>query len=184
MLEFMASSGPPNFKPRMTMHEAVRVAPVGQTKGMLQVKKKFFRMANLETFTFSLDRPGDFLELASIHQVVAALDSKLFIGKCLQIHQYDWMAPSTAMECVDRLRTRVVGYETATYERVLTPQQLNWREHGQRIIEGCVDIETSDAIWEIKCVANGLASEHFLQLAVYAWLYRRSEVRHTFDRHA
>jgi hypothetical protein len=34
-----------------------------------------------------------------------------------------------------------------------------------------VDLITDDCVWEIKCV-NTLSNEHFLQVAIYAWLWR------------
>jgi hypothetical protein len=41
-------------------------------------------------------------------------------------------------------------------------------------VEGLVDVLTEDTLWEVKCVGS-LVDEHYLQLAVYAWLWKKTK---------
>jgi len=86
---------------------------------------------------------------------------------------FSWIDDATAVAVVERLAAAIPSHssDSTTYEavlKVLTPLAD---------VEGQIDVlaEGEDTLVEIKCVSGPLAAEHFLQLAVYAWLHRHGD---------
>ena len=42
------------------------------------------------------------------------------------------------------------------------------------LLQGQLDIVAPDIVWEIKCITGELSTPHFLQVAIYAWLWLRN----------
>ncbi len=82
-----------------------------------------------------------------------------------QIKNYDWLSQDT----LDIAETRLAQYisESAEYEK-----ELKWVMLGRKIT-GHLDIVNQGIIWELKCVKQ-LEPAHFIQIAVYAWLYQQN----------
>lgn len=62
--------------------------------------------------------------------------------------------------------------KTLLFEYLLE-ELVTWEDSKSVQLQGLVDIVTPTALWEIKCV-KALSDDHFLQLGVYAWLWRRN----------
>jgi hypothetical protein len=108
---------------------------------------------------------SDYLKIANVYQAY----SSGFIFKLYQLPDYSWLLPSSSKKMVDYLHERVQGTENTEFEHTLNTTEYDW--NGKRIdIQGRADIVTSNDLWEIKCV-SALKSEHFIQLALYAWIW-------------
>jgi hypothetical protein len=123
--------------------------------------------------------PAHFLELAAVYQAGAGLDCKGYISKVLQFNSFDWMSAETADQCLSILQQSVIGHESALFEYFMNTS-FDWNGTGKIVeVQGLIDILTTTTLWEIKCVKE-LSSSHFLQLAIYAWLWRRTKEVCTF----
>ena len=116
--------------------------------------------------------PSYFLELSALYLAGAAATSKGFISKVLQIRSYDWLTCEEASVCIDVLSRAVTDSSDAKFEYGLT-EQFRWQDGRAVEVQGAVDIISPTVLWEVKCVSQ-LSDSHFLQLAVYAWLWNRT----------
>lgn len=123
-----------------------------------------------------MEDPADFLKLAAVYQASAGTGRKGYISRLMQLEHYDWMTEDSANRCVRNLKQAVTEYRSATFEFCL--QEIVVGRNGKGLnLQGQVDILTPNVLWEVKCVQE-LRDIHFLQLAAYAWLWRRThEVR-------
>lgn len=85
-----------------------------------------------------------------------------------QIKKYDWLPKDTLLSCIDRLENVLLKGSIRKFEMPLEISYNNF------IIRGFVDlIENNCKLWELKVVKQ-LETEHFIQLAVYLWLYYKT----------
>jgi hypothetical protein len=119
-----------------------------------------------------LATPDDFLFLAAVYQAGAGIGRKGYISRVVQLERYDWMTHTAAARCLEILRRSVTDYREAQFEYLMVEEVVG--SDGKGItLQGQADILTPTVLWEVKCVSE-LTDEHFLQLAVYAWLWRRT----------
>lgn len=116
-----------------------------------------------------------FLELAALYLAGACPSSKGYISKVIQIKSFDWLAPSQAHSCLQVLSDAVSDSSDGAYFEYGLQEVFSWMP-GNKAVEllGVVDILTPTVLWEVKCVSQ-LSDVHFLQLAVYAWLWKRTK---------
>jgi hypothetical protein len=88
-----------------------------------------------------------------------------------QITRYDWLKSKELEKCLEIL----IKYlpKKTKYERDIVFESQNFPQYGTVIINGRLDAYTDETVWEIKCV-DSLELEHYLQLVVYAWLWRQA----------
>ena len=85
-----------------------------------------------------------------------------------QIKKYDWLSKETLIGCIDRLENVLTSGSIRKFE---IPLEVSYNEF---IIRGFIDlIENNTKIWELKVVKQ-LETEHFIQLAIYLWLYYKT----------
>ena len=82
--------------------------------------------------------------------------------KLAQIINYNWLEEEALQECVKRLEKVIIG-ETE-FEKMV------YKELNGKYLSGFIDCVDDESVWEFKCVKN-LLPEHFVQLALYAYLY-------------
>ena len=121
-----------------------------------------------------------------------------FISKLTQLKRFDWLPPADAQRCVDRLESAVLmgglskeaevnkepsscyksGEKDLSFEYVLSTTLQTEETTAKYPVNfvGCVDIESPNILWEIKCLGGDLETIHFLQLASYAWLWKRRQI--------
>lgn len=90
---------------------------------------------------------------------------------------WDWIKPPTALSVLNRLEELVPAEENSRYETLLVRKfdaerigRRNIRGHETIKIKGQIDVISDEALYEIKCINGVFQDEHFLQLALYAWL--------------
>jgi hypothetical protein len=88
-----------------------------------------------------------------------------YIYKAIQIKNYNWINKDQLNACVERVKKHIGAL--AKYEKSL---QYVSKKHS-RIVVGQIDCYDKDILWEFKCVKQ-LNCEHFIQLAVYAFMHR------------
>lgn len=114
--------------------------------------------------------PAYFLELAALWNASASVGMQGLISPVMQIRAFDWLTPSAAAACVQRLRERITDWEEGKFEVL----RMVCHEHRKMPLEiaGQFDCITPTTLWELKCVSGQLSSSHKLQLALYAWLHQ------------
>ena len=131
--------------------------------------------------------PEEHLRLSSIFQ---AHDSK-YIARLAQIKEYNWLCQETVDRC-HRILNRHLVYGPFKFEYPLTIEVMDdeekeekdkdkqtkypWLPHYKTDrfdvpINGRVDVISDTEIWELKCV-DALTIEHFLQVAIYGWIWK------------
>jgi hypothetical protein len=124
----------------------------------------------------------------------SALDKWLLLGnificandgynyKLRQITQYDWLTREMITMCHRNILQQIPAeiakqsiFELelgSSYDGACGFYQFEHPVYGQIKLRGRVDCITPDTLWEFKCV-NSLTLEHMLQLAIYAWIWKR-----------
>jgi hypothetical protein len=108
----------------------------------------------------------DFLYIANAYNtLVTGYQCKL-----QQIDRYDWVDEARAAAALAVLSTHLpLAHAGAMrFEAPLSPAEV-----GGRMLRGVADVvdEACRTLWELKCVAGALSTEHVLQLAAYAYLH-------------
>ena len=114
-----------------------------------------------------LEYSKDFVYLGLMY---VSLTEKIY-HKINQITRYDWLKSKEVENCLEILQKYLP--KKTKYERDIIFESLNFPQYGTVIINGRLDAYNDDTVWEIKCVDN-LQLEHYLQLVVYAWLWRQA----------
>ena len=92
-----------------------------------------------------------------------------YIFKLNQINEYDWLSKNNLDMSVNRLKNKIS--KNAEYE--VNIKLENYKELINRQLVGYIDCIDDTNVWEIKCV-KVLRSEHFLQLAIYMYMYMKT----------
>jgi hypothetical protein len=93
-----------------------------------------------------------------------------FLFKLQQIVQYDWVSEKHLSQCYNRLEQ--FGFDPTTQFEVHCKHKQESARHNIDI-HGFIDFTHNDNIYELKCV-HQLKKEHYLQLALYKYLYEKS----------
>jgi hypothetical protein len=124
---------------------------------------------------------SDFLFLSNLY---LSFQDKLYF-KFFQIpkDQYTWLSEDMIDQCLDRMSHLIRLEDHPQCEITIVQPQLK-EEHDRInavlspffpkkkfVFTARVDILSDTTIWEIKCV-NHLSVEHYLQVLVYAWLWK------------
>lgn len=132
------------------------------TKGLsFEVSKCLLKERKLITNDFN-----DLSNLLRITNLYYCLFENL-VHPINQISHYDWLEKDKVLQCCDRLKkylTSQTKYEVTSQYQVPKPTM---------ILRGSIDAIEGNTIYELKCVTE-LRDEHFLQLALYAWLYEKN----------
>lgn len=125
---------------------------------------------------------SDFLLSANI---LTAIQEKLY-SRLRQIQQYDWIPEDKMEECLARMKQIILEKEVLlTTEEFIVNHKGTMEAETAEInrvlrqyfpdtsfdVSACVDLITDVAVWELKFV-NHINVEHFLQVVVYAWIWR------------
>jgi len=116
-----------------------------------------------------------YLRLATLYN--AAITE--YISKAISLFRhtsFDWIAQELATSCMEKLK-RCIGIdacEHVSFEKDVYETLDRKGKAGQKIIlKGLLDIVTSNAVYEIKCVRE-FNPIHFIQIYLYSWLWMRT----------
>jgi len=124
----------------------------------------------------------DFLLSANI---LTATQEKLY-SRLKQIQQYDWIQEDKMTDCLNRMKQvileqevllkteeYIVDYGGSTEAETSELNKVLKKHFPEKTFEisACVDLITDRSVWELKFV-NHINVEHFLQVVVYAWIWR------------
>jgi hypothetical protein len=112
-------------------------------------------------------KPDELLYLSNIYCSVRSG----YIFKTQQIKVYDWLSEESLCECMKRLENLGIS-KTAEFEKEIIIE--NKDETVNRKIIGYIDCVDGNNLYEFKCTSS-LEKEHYLQLAVYMYLYENSK---------
>lgn len=114
--------------------------------------------------------PADYLLLSNIY---AAYVSGL-LHKIEQISDYSWVSEGIMNQLLTVLKG-AIGEQTHATEFEYTLDEMSYGFHDKDIqVVGRADMIDRNALWEFKCV-DSLKGEHIVQLAMYAWLWQRTQ---------
>jgi len=129
---------------------------------------------------------NDYLHLANLY--ISILDRTLY--NLSQTTNYDWLTNEHVDEChkfMEKYCSNNLEYEVKleTDKNEIYYYKLNdviynkfGNIYGYIAINAIIDAIDEDIIWEFKCVQE-LQIEHFLQLVVYAWIYKNTRETNT-----
>lgn len=114
--------------------------------------------------------PADFLRLANVYSAYQST----FLHKLVQIKDYDWLTEAAAEALLATLTATIkTDSNEMLFEHTLEEEFYefgNMKVH----IAGRADLVDDETLWELKCT-DELKAEHVIQLAIYAWLWRRTQ---------
>lgn len=120
---------------------------------------------------------ADYLYLANAY---GALKENLYF-KLYQItdRDYNWLTPNMVKKCFKVIRETITANSGKIEETIIeyadpVPELdslLDSRGIHRFRLSARVDLVTDDTVWEIKCT-NSLSIEHYIQVALYAWIWR------------
>lgn len=93
-----------------------------------------------------------------------------YLFKVKQIQIYDWLTIKNVIDATSRIQSLGIDVTTQFEKHVVADYN---RSKQKVIISGFIDAVCSDCVFEFKCVGN-LQTEHFIQLAIYAYLHEIS----------
>jgi len=109
--------------------------------------------------------PATFLQLASIYQTLGSG----FAARPFQVDNWNYVPKKSVDACMAMIETHLGGRDVK-YEMELT---ATFSAGIRTEVRGRVDALTDSTLWELKCVGS-LSKEHFLQTALYAWLWMKA----------
>lgn len=118
---------------------------------------------------FSNSKISSYLRLATLYNYA----SSGYLNKALSIKDYDWMSNNEAERCLNVIKMYLSG--DIKYEVKIEVQENRGLTGKLVKTKGRIDAITKDAIWELKCTTK-LETEHFLQLALYAWMSQNPNI--------
>ena len=98
-----------------------------------------------------------------------------YLFKLYQIDEYDWITKDNLDLSYDRLSKFISKNAKYEYGIECKSEKSNRPELLNRRLEGYIDCIDDNKIYEFKCVQK-LENEHYLQLAVYMYLYETDNI--------
>jgi len=123
---------------------------------------------NFRLLPKEITEPSDFLRLANIYQ--ALISGYHF--KLAQICDYSWLTKSMVDDCNSSMTKHFD--DSVTFEINIGDIKKE-TEYGTILMRGRIDALDKYAVYELKCVSE-LTIEHFLQLVLYAWLWKQKSL--------
>ena len=137
-----------------------------QNNGRMTIYNEIQKESNfeidLETITIE-----ELLKLANLYN---SLKSN-YNYKMNQIVDYDWLTDVNMKRCINRMDLSVPS--VAAFEYYV--EDGNNAILGKKLV-GYIDCVDTDTVWEFKCTEK-VEHEHFIQLAVYAYLWNKDLVK-------
>jgi hypothetical protein len=130
-------------------------------------KEHLFLQKAYEQIKEELIYVKDFVYLGLIY---VSLSEKIY-HRINQITKIDWLKQKEVVQCLELLKKYLPN--KTKYEREIVFECHNYPQYGIIVISGRLDAYNDEIVWELKCVDN-LELEHYLQLVVYAWLWRQA----------
>lgn len=165
---------------RCSMFEALEAAHAAHVSRQESMHKEVLKRFKQLRQPAAMQTVSHFLELAAVYQAGAGL-ARGFVSQLMQLTKFDWLSESVAEQCMDRLEQAVGSAHLpgAQFEYLLD-HVFEWRDKNVHL-QGLLDVVTSTTVWELKCVRK-LDDSHFLQLAIYAWLWQRTQEHRRGER--
>eukprot|EP00798_Chlamydomonas_sp_ICE-L_P023904 gene23904-9471_t len=154
----LADLPPPN--PGAKEWETVSAQKLRDQGKKLQEAVKSGKLSNSEV-------TASILELAAI---VGTIQSN-FVSRAIQVKNWDYIPESSVNTCM-KVIGRLLHGMSVEYEKEL--EYAEYTNGTKYTIMGRADALTKHEIYEFKCV-DDLRKEHFIQTAVYAWLWMNAE---------
>jgi hypothetical protein len=110
-------------------------------------------------------KPKDLLFISNVY---SAIKSK-YICRVKQISKYNWLPEDKLLQCVNRVNNLHLNISSSfekEYDKELNISCFD----NTYVLTGIFDYEDDEKIIEFKCV-NSFSNEHFIQLAIYRYLY-------------
>ena len=152
----------------------------------IKEKNKSFLQSMIDKLPEKITSIKEYLFMANINQ---AIQESLYF-KLKQIDNYNWLEESVADICKDKFK-EVIGPECeSNYPDIEKYIIFSSDDEAHKEIDlftkevvqhkvfrfsARADLITEQNLWELKCCSQ-ITTEHMLQLAIYAWLYRKNPI--------
>jgi hypothetical protein len=135
-----------------------------------------FLVGKIKTIDFDNMCVSDYLKMANIF---ISLEEHLHF-KVAQINYYNWLSEKEVAKLVSNMGRHIEEPTLLQYEETIITYEIRNSKLDAFIASHIetplrfvarVDAMSSDTVWEFKCV-DALEIEHFLQVIIYAWIWR------------
>jgi hypothetical protein len=136
-----------------------------------------FLVGKIKTIDFDSMSIPDYLKMTNIY---ISLQEKLHF-KVAQINYYNWLSEKEVTRIMSNMGRHIGEPQLLQYEETIVDyEDKNYAKmdafieshiETQLRFNARVDAMTKDTVWEFKCV-DTLEIEHFLQVIIYAWIWR------------
>ena len=99
-----------------------------------------------------------------------------FLFKIYQISNYGWLEQTKLDECINRLTKLKISINSSFEYRIITENEIELLNRKLIGFIDCIDTE-NNIVYEFKCVQK-LEKEHYLQLALYMYMYELEKIKH------
>jgi len=102
-----------------------------------------------------------------------------YLFKIYQITNYNWLEEKILEECINRLITLNISINSLFEYNLETENEVELLDRKLIGFIDCIDKE-NNIVYEFKCVKN-ITKEHYLQLALYMYMYELEKIKHIRD---
>ena len=99
-----------------------------------------------------------------------------YLFKIYQITNYDWLQEKNLDECINRLSELTISINSLFEEKLEIENEAELLNRKLIGFIDCID-EENNIVYEFKCVQK-LEKEHYLQLALYMYMYELEKIKH------
>ena len=100
-----------------------------------------------------------------------------YLFKIYQITNYEWLEEKNLTECINRLNELNISANSLFEYRLETENEIELLNRKLIGFIDCIDKE-NNIVYEFKCVQK-LEKEHYLQLALYMYMYELDKIKYT-----
>ena len=100
-----------------------------------------------------------------------------YLFKIYQITNYEWLEEKNLTECINRLNELNISANSLFEYRLETEKEIELLNRKLIGYIDCID-KDNNIVYEFKCVQK-LEKEHYLQLAIYMYMYELHKIKYT-----
>ena len=139
----------------------------------------WLQTSKIKAIDFDNMSVSDYLKMTNVY---ISMHEKLHY-KVAQISNYNWLTAKETDKIMRNMSRHIMEPQTLEYEQTIVCREDVGYEALDAFVDGLqldilplrfiarVDAMTATTVWEFKCVDN-LEIEHFIQVIIYAWLWR------------
>ena len=145
----------------------------GNNVGLTQLHNKpKHKMRNINDINLQNLTPAELLYISNCWNTY----KNGYLFKIYQITNYEWLEEKKLNECINRLTQLNISINSLFEYKLETANEVELLNRKLVGFIDCIDKE-NNIVYEFKCVQK-LEKEHYLQLALYMYMYELEKIKH------